>query len=63
MRRSRRLASQALALPADWIERWSLHEKRLPAFNPERSHRDVGALMGQAFRRAGQPQFRCLAQG
>jgi integrase len=26
---------------------------RLPAFNPERSHRDVGALMGQAFRRAG----------
>ena len=25
----------------------------LPAFNPEHSHRDVGALMGQAFRRAG----------
>ena len=46
-------ARQSLALPAEWIERWSLHTKRLPAFNPERSHRDVGALMGQAFRRAG----------
>lgn len=46
-------ARQSLALPPDWIERWSLHHKRLPAFNPERSHRDVGALMGQAFRRAG----------
>ena len=44
---------QSLALPAEWIERWSLLEKRLPAFNAERSHRDVGALMGQAFRRAG----------
>ena len=46
-------ARQSLALPPEWIERWSLHNKRLPAFNPERSHRDVGALMGQAFRRAG----------
>jgi len=44
---------QSLALPAEWIGRWSLQTKRLPAFNPERSHRDVGALMGQAFRRAG----------
>ena len=44
---------QSLALPAEWIERWSLQNKRLPAFNQERSHRDVGALMGQAFRRAG----------
>jgi len=44
---------QSLALPAEWIERWSLQSKRLPAFNQERSHRDVGALMGQAFRRAG----------
>ena len=44
---------QSLALPADWIERWSLQNKRLPAFNQKRSHRDVGALMGQAFRRAG----------
>jgi len=43
---------QSLALPAEWIERWSLQNKRLPAFNQERSHRDVGALMGQAFRRA-----------
>jgi len=46
-------ARQSLALPAEWIGRWSLHSKRLPAFNPERGHRDVGALMGQAFRRAG----------
>ena len=46
-------ARQSLALPVEWIERWSLRTKRLPAFNPERSHRDVGALMGQAFRRAG----------
>jgi integrase len=46
-------ARQSLALPPEWIERWSLHNKRLPAFNSERSHRDVGALMGQAFRRAG----------
>ena len=46
-------ARQSLALPVEWIERWSLHTKRLPAFNPNRSHRDVGALMGQAFRRAG----------
>jgi len=44
---------QSLALPPKWIERWSLHNKRLPAFNAERSHRDVGALMGQTFRRAG----------
>ena len=46
-------ARQSLALPVEWIERWSLRTKRLPALNPERSHRDVGALMGQAFRRAG----------
>ncbi len=45
-------ARQALALPAGWILRWSLHNKRLPAFNQDRSHRDVGALMGQTFRRA-----------
>jgi len=46
-------ARQSIALPAEWIERWSLHAKRLPSFNHERSHRDVGALMGQMFRRAG----------
>jgi len=44
-------ARQSLALPSEWVERWSLHSKRLPAFNNQRSHRDVGALMGQAFRR------------
>lgn len=44
-------ARQSLALPSEWVERWSLHTKRLPAFNNQRSHRDVGALMGQAFRR------------
>ncbi len=46
-------ARQAMALPPEWIQRWSLLNKRLPAFNRERSHRDVGSLMGQAFRRAG----------
>ncbi len=44
---------QSLALPPKWIARWSLHNKRLPAVNTERSHRDVGALMGQALRRSG----------
>jgi integrase len=46
-------ARQSLALPQKWIERWSLQNKRLPKFNSERSHRSVGALMGQALRRAG----------
>jgi integrase len=46
-------ARQSLALPPQWIKRWSLHLKRLPAFDQQRSHRDVGALMGQGFRRAG----------
>lgn len=45
-------ARQSLALPPKWVERWSLQNKRLPRFNPERSHREVGALMGQALRRA-----------
>ena len=46
-------ARQSLALPPAWIDRWDLHDKRLPVFNSKRSHRDVGALMGQALRRAG----------
>lgn len=46
-------ARQSLALPAKWIQRWTLLNKRLPAFNSDRGHRDVGSLMGQAFRRAG----------
>jgi integrase len=46
-------ARQSLALPVEWIERWDLKTKRLPAFNPERTHRQVGSLMGQALRRAG----------
>jgi len=45
-------ARQSLALPPKWIDRWKLQNKRLPRFNPERSHREVGALMGQALRRA-----------
>ena len=48
-------ARQSIALPPEWITRWSLHTKRLPAFNQSRSHRDVGSLMGQMFRRAGAP--------
>ncbi len=46
-------ARQSIALPPEWIARWSLQTKRLPSFNHDRSHRDVGALMGQMFRRAG----------
>jgi integrase len=46
-------ARQSLALPPKWVKQWSLEDKRLPPFNPERSHRSVGALMGQALRRAG----------
>lgn len=48
-------ARQSLALPAEWIERWDLKVKRLPAFNSDRTHRQVGSLMGQALRRAGAP--------
>lgn len=48
-------ARQSIALPPEWITRWSLHTKRLPSFNQSRSHRDVGSLMGQMFRRAGAP--------
>lgn len=44
---------QAMALPDKWIQRWSLQNKRLPPFNREQSNRAVGALMGQALRRAG----------
>ena len=46
-------ARQSLALSIDWIERWDLKRKRLPVFNPDRTHRQVGSLMGQALRRAG----------
>jgi integrase len=45
-------ARQSLALPHKWVKRWSLQNKRLPRFNPEGTHRSVGALMGQALRRA-----------
>ncbi len=45
-------ARQSLALPHKWVERWSLQNKRLPRFNPDGTHRAVGALMGQALRRA-----------
>jgi integrase len=46
-------ARQSLALPPQWVDRWKLQNKRLPSFNAERSHRSVGALMGQALRRVG----------
>jgi len=46
-------ARQSLALPHQWVDRWKLQNKRLPSFNAERSHRSVGALMGQALRRVG----------
>lgn len=44
-------ARQSLSLPAKWIDRWSLSSKSVPSFNRDRSHRDIGALMGQMFRR------------
>jgi integrase len=45
-------ARQALAMPAAWVERWNLREKRLPpTMNEDRSHRAAGMAMGRMFRR------------
>ena len=43
----------SVALPADWIERWDLTTKRLPAIDLDRSHKEVGTVMRLPFRRAG----------
>jgi integrase len=45
-------ARQALALPPAWVARWDLKRRRLPKLDPERGHRDVGAAMARALRRA-----------
>ncbi|MEO1003035.1 MAG: integrase [Cyanobacteria bacterium J06638_7] len=47
-------ARQSLAMPAEWIRRWSLNEKRLPpTMTPGRDHRAAGMAMGRKFRRVG----------
>jgi integrase len=43
----------SVALPAEWIERWDLTTKRLPAIDLDRSHKEVGTVMRLPFRRAG----------
>jgi integrase len=43
----------SMALPAQWIERWDLMNKRLPAINSGRNHKDVGTAMRAPFCRAG----------
>jgi len=48
-------ARQGLPLPKDWIERWSLERKRLPAINFKRDHRTVGSQLGVALRRFDAP--------
>lgn len=45
-------ARQSLAMPAGWLERWNLGEKRLPpSMREERGHRSAGMAMGRFFRR------------
>ncbi|MGB5134014.1 MAG: integrase [Prochlorococcaceae cyanobacterium] len=45
-------ARQSLALPADWLQRWNLTDRRLPrTMHPERGHRAAGMAMGRLFRR------------
>jgi integrase len=48
-------ARQGLPLPKEWLERWRLQEKRLPAINLERDHRTVGSQLGVALKRYGCP--------
>lgn len=43
---------KSVALPGEWIERWDLTTKRLPAIDRDRSHKVVGAVMSRVFRRA-----------
>lgn len=45
-------ARQSLAMPAEWLQRWNLQEKRLPrTMHAERGHRAAGMAMGRLFRR------------
>jgi len=45
-------ARQSLALPIQWIERWDLKNKRLPAIAAGLSRKDVGSKMSPIFRSA-----------
>ncbi len=46
-------ARQSLAMPAEWIKRWNLSQKRVPSsMQDDRGHRAVGMAMGRLFRRA-----------
>lgn len=40
-------ARQSLALPAQWIERWDLHQQRKPNIDLNRNNQQVGGLMSQ----------------
>lgn|GEM_PF-1520936 len=45
-------ARQSLAMPAEWLKRWELSDKRLPpTMKEERGHRAAGMAMGRMFRR------------
>jgi integrase len=45
-------ARQSLAMPAEWLKRWQLSDKRLPpTMKEERGHRAAGMAMGRMFRR------------
>jgi integrase len=44
---------KSVALPAEWIKRWDLTTKRMPAIDLDRSHKEVGTVMRLPFRRAG----------
>jgi integrase len=46
-------ARTSLALPPEWIDRWDLKRKRLPAIDLGRNHKEVGSAMRGPFRRAG----------
>lgn len=45
-------ARQSLAMPAEWVRRWQLIDKRLPpSINEDLGHRAAGMAMGRMFRR------------
>jgi integrase len=45
-------ARQSLAMPADWLKRWQLIDKRIPpTMHEDRGHRAAGMAMGRLFRR------------
>lgn len=44
-------ARQSLALPAQWIQRWDLHQQRRPNIDFNRTNQQVGHLMSQVLLR------------